>query len=66
MDADLHLMYTCIQKLNPIDKALIFYFLENYSGKQTAEQLGISEANTRVKLNRAKFRLKELIEKTKT
>ena len=66
VDADLHLMYTCIQKLNPIDKALIFYFLENYSGKQMAEQLGISEANTRVKLNRAKLRLKELIGKTKT
>ena len=54
-------MYEAIQKLNPIDKALIFYYLENFSGKEMAEQMGISEGNARVKLNRAKEKLKELI-----
>ena len=54
-------MYEAINKLNAIDKALIFYYLEDFTGKQIAEQLGISEVNARVKLNRAKQKLKELI-----
>ena len=62
-EQNLKLMYECIQKLNPIDKALIFYYLEDFSGKEMAEQMGISEANARVKLNRAKDKLKELISK---
>ncbi len=55
-------MYQCIQKLNPIDKALIFYYLEDFSGRDMAEQMGISEVNARVKLNRAKEKLKQLIQ----
>ncbi|MGZ5265110.1 MAG: RNA polymerase sigma factor [Kaistella sp.] len=60
-ELNLKKMYEAINRLNAIDKALIFYYLENYSGKQIAEQLGISEGNARVKLNRAKEKLKELI-----
>lgn len=56
-------MYDAINQLNVIDKALIFYYLENFSGKEIAEQLGITEVNARVKLNRAKEKLKELINK---
>jgi len=62
-DRNLKKMYEAIQKLNPIDKALIFYYLEDISGKEMAAQLGISEVNARVKLNRAKEKLKNLIEK---
>ena len=62
-EQNLKRIYECIQKLNPIDKALIFYYLEDFSGKQMAEQLGLSEGNARVKLNRAKEKLKELINK---
>lgn len=60
-ELNLKKMYEAINRLNAIDKALIFYYLENYTGKQIAEQLGISEGNARVKLNRAKEKLKELI-----
>lgn len=60
-EANLKIMYHAIHQLNPIDKALIFYYLENYSGKQISEQMGITEVNVRVKLNRAKTKLKELI-----
>ena len=42
---------------------MIFYYLEDFSGKEMAEQMGISEGNARVKLNRAKDKLKELINK---
>lgn len=55
------IMYDAIHQLNSIDKALIFYYLEGYSGKEMAEQLGLSEVNTRVKLNRAKQKLTELV-----
>lgn len=57
----LKIMYQAINQLNPIDKALIFYYLEDYSGKEMAIQLGLTEGNTRVKLNRAKNRLMELV-----
>lgn len=55
------IMYDAIHQLNPIDKALIFYYLEDYSGKEMAEQMGLSEGNTRVKLNRAKQKLAEIV-----
>ena len=56
-------MYDAIHQLNAIDKALIFYYLENYSGKEMAEQMGITEVNCRVKLNRAKQKLTDLVNK---
>ncbi len=62
-EQNLKKMYDAIHQLNPIDKALIFYYLENYSGKEIAQQLGISEVNARVKMNRAKEKLKHLLKK---
>lgn len=62
-DRNLKKMYEAIHELNPIEKALIFYYLEDVSGKEMAQQLGITEGNARVKLNRAKDRLKQLIAK---
>ena len=54
-------MYDAINQLNAIDKALIFYYLEEKKKRENASQLGITEVNARVKLNRAKEKLKELI-----
>lgn len=54
-------MYKAIHLLNPIDKAFIFYYLEDFSGKQISEQMGISEGNVRVKMNRAKNKLKDIL-----
>ncbi|EJL75426.1 RNA polymerase sigma factor [Chryseobacterium populi] len=54
-------MYHAIHQLNPIDKAFIFYYLENFSGKEIADQMGISEGNVRVKMNRAKNKLKDIL-----
>ena len=62
-DMNMKMMYEAIQQLSPIDKALIFFFLEDFSGKEIARQLGLTEVNARVKLNRAKAKLKELIDK---
>jgi len=57
----LNKMYSAINQLNAIDKAFIFYYLEDFSGKKIAEQMGISEGNVRVKMNRAKNKLKEIL-----
>lgn len=59
-------MYKVIHELNPIDKAFIFYYLEDFSGKQIAEQMGISEGNVRVRMNRAKNKLKDILNTNKS
>ncbi|KQM77059.1 RNA polymerase subunit sigma-70 [Pedobacter sp. Leaf216] len=56
-------LYTAVQELNMIEKALIFLFLENQSHREIAENLGISEVNARVKLNRTKEKLQFIIKK---
>jgi len=56
-------LYKAVQELNSIEKALIFLFLENQSHREMAENLGISEVNTRVKLNRTKEKLQCIIKK---
>ncbi|MFE3867402.1 RNA polymerase sigma factor [Flavobacterium sp. LS2P90] len=55
--------YRAVNKLDKIEKALVFYHLEGYSHKEIGDNLGISEGNARVKLNRTKNKLKEIIEK---
>lgn len=57
-------LYRAVQELNSIEKALIFLFLENQSHKEIAENLGISEVNARVKLNRTKEKLQLIIKKS--
>ncbi|WAC40093.1 RNA polymerase sigma factor [Pedobacter sp. SL55] len=54
-------LYKAVQELNQIEKALIFLFLENQSHKEIAQNLGISEVNARVKLNRTKEKLQQII-----
>ncbi|MGA9651224.1 RNA polymerase sigma factor [Pedobacter sp.] len=56
-------LYKAVQELNSIEKALIFLFLENQSHKEIAENLGMSEVNARVKLNRTKEKLQFIIKK---
>ena len=55
--------YEAVNQLDKIEKALIFYQLEGYSHKEIGQNLGISEGNARVKLNRTKNKLREIIEK---
>ena len=62
-EKDLQLVhfYKAVKELNKIEKALIFQFIEGLSGKEIAENLGISEVNVRVKTNRTKIKLQEII-----
>lgn len=60
-ELQLHHFYKAVQKLERLEKALVFLHLENYSHRDIGEQLGISEGNARIKLSRAKDKLRELI-----
>jgi RNA polymerase sigma-70 factor (ECF subfamily) len=54
-------LYKAIHKLNDIDKALIFLYLEDKPYKEISVTLGISSVNARVKMNRAKEKLKNIL-----
>ncbi len=64
-EKDLQLVhfYKAVQELNKIEKALILQFIEGLSGKEIAENLGLSEVNVRVKTNRTKTKLQEIIKR---
>mgnify|MGYP003634847650 FL=1 len=60
-DQQLKALYNAIRNLNDIDKALVFLYLEDKPYREIAETLGISEVNARVKMNRAKDKLKKIL-----
>ncbi len=60
-EEQLEVLYKAIQKLSDIDKALILLFLEDNNFKEIGETLGISYVNARVKMMRAKEKLKNII-----
>ena len=47
-------LYQAINKLSDIDKAIITLYLDEFSYKEIAKIMGISESNTGVKINRIK------------
>jgi len=55
------LLYAAIRLLNDVERALVLLFLEDLPYKDIAETLGISEVNARVKMNRVKIKLKEIM-----
>lgn len=61
VEDQLKLMYSAIRQLNDIDKALVFLYLEDKPYSEISETLGISEVNARVKMNRVKGKLKQLL-----
>ena len=60
-DNQLAHFYKAVKSLNKIEKAIILLFIEGYSHKEIGKQLGLSDGNTRVKLNRTKQKIKVLI-----
>jgi RNA polymerase sigma-70 factor (ECF subfamily) len=55
-------LYHAINKLTDIDKAIITLYLDEFSYKEIAETIGISESNTGVKINRIKSLILKSIE----
>lgn len=58
VDDQISLLYTFIDGLNKMNKALILLYLENVKQKEIAEVLGITETNVATKLGRIKESLK--------
>lgn len=59
----LKMLYAAIRKLNDVERALVLLYLEDLPYREIAETIGITEVNARVKMNRAKDKLKELMKK---
>lgn len=62
-ETQLELFYRAVHELNKVEKALIFLFLEGQNHKEIGQNLGITEGNARVKLNRTKEKLQIIIKK---
>lgn len=60
-ETQLKSLYQAIRTLNDIDRALVFLYLEDKPYREIAATLGISEVNARVKMNRAKDKLKKIL-----
>ncbi|WP_335964359.1 sigma-70 family RNA polymerase sigma factor [Galbibacter sp. PAP.153] len=60
-EKQLQLMYDAIKQLNDIEKALVFLYLEDKNYKEIADTIGITEVNARVKMNRIKTKLKNIL-----
>lgn len=53
-------MYSLINKLNKLEKAVILLWLENRNYEEIASVVGITKANVAVKINRIKEKLRKL------
>lgn len=60
-ELQLKALYQAIKTLSDIDRALIFLYLEDKPYREIAATLGITEVNARVKMNRAKDKLKKIL-----
>lgn len=56
------LLYRVIKLLPKVERAIVLMYLDDQPYTEIAETLGISEVNARVKMNRLKKTLKELME----
>lgn len=63
---ELGLLQKFIGELKELDRALMLLYLEERSGKEMAEILGLSETNIRTKINRIKEQLKQKFSKINT
>ncbi len=52
------LLYKCIEKLTPVNRAIIILYLEDKSNEEIAEITGFSYTNITTRLNRIKGQLK--------
>lgn len=57
----IEMLYQAIHTLSDADKGVIFLYLEGFTGTEIAAQLGISEVNVRVKLNRIRDKIRQKI-----
>jgi RNA polymerase sigma-70 factor (ECF subfamily) len=54
-------LYSAINSLGKIDKAIILLLLDEYSYEEIAEIIGISKTNVATKISRIKLRLRDYL-----
>ena len=54
-------LYQAFNYLSDVEKSIIILYLEDYSYKEIAEIIGLSESNTGVKINRIKIQLIKIL-----
>lgn len=62
-DGQIELLYKVVKMLPHIDRAIVMMYLDEFTYREIAENLGITEVNARVKMNRLKKTLKLLMER---
>jgi len=60
-EEQLTFFYKAIRHLDKVEKALIFLYMEDQTAGEIANALGLSSVNIRVRLNRVKTKLKQII-----
>lgn len=60
-DQHLRLLQAFIDRQSPIDRALLLLYMEERTGREIAEILGISESNVSTKIGRLKHRIRDEI-----
>jgi RNA polymerase sigma factor (sigma-70 family) len=58
-DDSVQALYRCIDKLDPLDRALLLLYLDERSQREIADVLGITETNVATKIGRLKQRLRD-------
>jgi RNA polymerase sigma-70 factor (ECF subfamily) len=58
-DDSVQTLYRCIDRLDPLNRALLLLYLEERSQREIAEILGITETNVATKIGRLKQRLRD-------
>lgn len=60
-EEELQLLYAAIGQLKDVEKAIIMLYLEDRGNDEIAEIIGISQNYVRVKMNRAKTKLRKIL-----
>lgn len=60
-EEDMQLLYKAIDQLNDIEKAIITLYLDDKGNDEIAEIVGISQNYVRVRMNRARQKLKKIL-----
>ena len=60
-DDSVQALYRCIDRFDPLNRAVLLLYLEDRSQREIAEILGLTETNVATKIGRLKNRLREEI-----
>jgi len=61
-EEQIQMLYAGIERLKPVEKALILLYLEEHSYSEIGDIMGISEKNAGVKLHRIKRKLEKILQ----